>query len=142
MKIAIGSDHGGFVLKEAVVKHLKKRGKRFKDFGSFSPGSVDYPDIARKAARAVASGKFRFGILVCGTGMGMAIAANKVKGIRAVTAHNGYTARMGRAHNDANVLTLGGRVLDKRTALKIVDVFLSTPFEGGRHTRRVGKLEG
>ena len=141
MKIALGSDHGGFELKESILAHLKKKRVSVKDFGTFSPESVDYPDIARKVSRAVASRRFKFGILVCGTGLGMAITANKVRGIRAVTVHNVFTATMSRAHNDANVLTLGGRVLDNRTALKIVDAFLKTPFEGGRHLRRVRKIE-
>jgi ribose 5-phosphate isomerase B len=141
MKLAIGSDHGGFALKEAIVRHLKKHRVAVKDFGIFTPDPVDYPDIAKKVSKAVARKSFKFGILVCGTGLGMAITANKVRGIRAVTVHNVFTAKMSRAHNDANVLTLGGRVLDNRSALKIVDTFLATPFEGGRHLRRVRKIE-
>lgn len=142
MKIALGSDHGGYELKEKILAHLKRRHIVVKDFGTYSLESVDYPDIARKVSKAVVSRRYRFGILVCGTGLGMAITANKVRGIRAVTVHNVFTAKMSRAHNDANVLTLGGRVLDTRMALRIVDTFLKTPFEGGRHLRRVRKIEG
>ncbi len=141
MKIAIGSDHGGFKLKEEVKKHLKKRSIVFRDLGTFSEESVDYPDIAKKVAKAVASKKYRFGILVCGTGLGMAMAANKAAGIRAAVCHNVYTAKMSRAHNDANILSLGGRVLKRAAAMKIVDAFLKTPFEGGRHLRRIKKIE-
>jgi len=141
MKIAIGSDHGGFILKEDIKAYLKKRKISFRDFGAFSEESVDYPDIGKKVAKAVASKKFKFGILVCGTGLGMSMVANKVKGIRAALCHNVYTAQMSRAHNDANVLSLGGRVLKRALALKIVDTFLKTPFEGGRHLRRIRKIE-
>jgi ribose 5-phosphate isomerase B len=141
MKIAIGADHGGYRLKEEIKAYLKRRKISFKDFGSFSEESVDYPDIGKKVAKAVASKKYKFGILVCGTGLGMSMVANKVKGIRAALCHNVYTAQMSRAHNDANVLSLGGRVLKKALALKIVDAFLKTAFEGGRHLRRVRKIE-
>lgn len=141
MKIAIGSDHGGFLLKEAVKKHLQSRKISVKDFGAFSEGPVDYPDIGRRVSRAVAGKKFRFGMLFCGTGLGMAMVANKVAGIRAAVCHNVYTAKMSRAHNDANILSLGGRVLKDREAVRIVDAFLKTPFEGGRHLRRVRKIE-
>ena len=140
MKIAIGSDHGGFKLKEEIKDHLKKRKIAFKDLGTFSEESVDYPDIGKRVARAVASKKYKFGILVCGTGLGMSMVANRVKGIRAALCHNVYTAKMSRAHNDANILCLGGRVLKKALALKIVEAFLKTPFEGGRHLRRVRKI--
>lgn len=140
MKIAIGSDHGGFELKEEIKKHLKKLKIVFNDFGTFSEEPVDYPDIGKKVAKAVTSKKYKFGILVCGTGLGMAMVANKIPGIRAAVCHNVYTAKMSRAHNDANILSLGGRVLKKATAIKIVDVFLKTPFEGGRHLRRVRKI--
>jgi len=140
MKIAIGSDHGGYLLKENITRYLNKRKVGFKDFGAYSEESVDYPDIGRKVAKAVASKKFKFGILVCGTGLGMAMVANKVRGVRAAVCHNVYTAKMSRAHNDANILSLGGRVLKKALAKKIVDAFLRTPFEGGRHLRRVRKI--
>jgi ribose 5-phosphate isomerase B len=140
MKIAVGSDHAGFKLKEETKDHLEKRGIGFKDFGAFSGESVDYPDIGKKVAKAVASKKYKFGILVCGTGLGMAMVANKAAGIRAAVCHNVYTAVMSRAHNDANILSLGGRVLKRAAAMKIVDAFLKTPFEGGRHLRRVRKI--
>jgi ribose 5-phosphate isomerase B len=140
MKIVIGSDHGGYKLKEKIKIFLKKRKVAFKDLGTFSEDPVDYPDIGRAVAKAVAAKKFKFGILTCGTGIGMAMAANKVAGIRAAVAHNVYTAQMSRAHNDANILALGGRVLRTAMALKIVDAFLKTPFEGGRHLRRVRKI--
>ncbi len=141
MKIAIGSDHGGFKLKEKIKLFLKRRRIAFKDLGTFSAEPVDYPDFAKAVAKAVASKKYKYGILLCGTGIGMAMAANKIAGIRAAVAHNVYTARMSRAHNDANILALGGRVLRTGTALKLVDVFLKTPFEGGRHLRRVNKIK-
>ena len=140
MKIAIGADHGGFKLKEEIKDHLKKRKIAFRDLGTFSDEPVDYPDIGKRVARAVASKKYRFGILVCGTGLGMSMVANKVAGIRAAVCHNVYTAGMSRAHNDANILALGGRVTKKAMAMRIVDAFLRTPFEGGRHLRRVRKI--
>jgi ribose 5-phosphate isomerase B len=140
VKIAIGSDHGGLELKEEITKHLKNKKISYKDFGTYTEDPVDYPDIARMVAKEVARKNFNFGILVCGTGLGMAIAANKIKKIRAATCHNVYTAQMARAHNNANILTVGGRVLTKTLALKIVDAFLNTPFEGGRHLKRVKKI--
>jgi ribose 5-phosphate isomerase B len=140
VKIAIGSDHGGLELKEEITKYLKNKKISYKDFGTYTEDPVDYPDIARMVAKEVARKNFSFGILVCGTGLGMAIAANKIKKIRAATCHNVYTAQMARAHNNANILTLGGRVLTKTLALMIVDAFLTTPFEGGRHLKRVKKI--
>jgi ribose 5-phosphate isomerase B len=140
MKIAIGSDHGGYKLKEKIKGFLKRRKIAFKDFGTFSEEPVDYPDIGKAVAKAVAAKKFKFGILTCGTGIGMAMAANKVAGIRAAVAHDLYTAQKSRAHNDANILALGGRVLRTGMALKMVHAFLRTPFEGGRHLRRVKKI--
>jgi ribose 5-phosphate isomerase B len=140
MKIAIGSDHGGFKLKEAIKKHFKKAKIFFKDFGCFSPDPVDYTDIAYPLAKAVAAKRFKYGILVCGTGLGMSMAANKTPKVRAALCHNTYTAKMARAHNNANLLCLGGRVLDTKDALAIVKIFLATPFEGGRHLRRVKKM--
>jgi len=141
MKIVLGSDHGGYELKEEVKKYLKVIKVSYVDIGIYNEEPADYPDIAKRVAKAVASKKFKFGILFCGTGLGMAIAANRVRKVRAVTCHNEYTAKMSRAHNDANILTLGGRVLSKGQAIKIVKVFLETPFEGGRHLRRVKKIE-
>jgi ribose 5-phosphate isomerase B len=140
MKIAIGSDHAGYELKEDIKKYLKRNKISFNDLGAYSSDPVDYPDIAKKVARAVGLKKNKFGILICGTGIGMAMAANKVKGVRAAVSHNVFTAKMSRAHNDANILTLGARVLSNKLAIKIVAAFLETPFEGGRHLRRVRKI--
>lgn len=140
MRIAIGADHGGFWLKERVRAFLEAEGHEAQDFGTHSEDSVDYPDIAGPVAQAVAAGAFDFGILICGTGIGMSVAANKVRGVRAAVCHEAYTARMARAHNNANILCMGGRVLGEGVALDVVRTFLATPFEGGRHARRVGKV--
>jgi len=140
MKIATGSDHGGFKLKEKIKEHLKGKKIAVRDYGAFSDEPVDYPDIGRAVAKAVSAGRYRFGILVCGTGLGMSMVANKVKGIRAAVCHDLYTAEMARKHNDANIIALGGRVLSTDRALKLIDVFLKTKFEGGRHLRRVKKI--
>ena len=140
LTIAIGSDHAGFELKEAVRKYLESQEIAIKDFGTFSTDSVDYPDYAYAVASAVAKGEFDRGILICGTGLGMSIVANKVKGIRAAECTTPYLAEMSRRHNDANVLTLGGRVLSAEEAQKIVRAWLETQFEGGRHQRRVDKI--
>ena len=137
MRIRIGSDHAGFELKESVRAHLESSGHDVVDLGAHSPDSVDYPDFAQLVGRAVAAGDADFGVLVCGTGLGMAIAANKVHGVRAVQVTDPEFAKMARAHNDANVLTLAGRYTDPATAAIIVDTFLSTPFDSGRHQRRV-----
>ena len=142
MKVAIGSDHGGYKLKEKIKNHLKLKGITVKDYGTFSEEPVDYPDIAKNVAKEVAAKRYIYGILVCGTGLGMSMVANKVKGIRAAVCHNMYTAEMARRHNDANMISLGGRVLKAGLAVKMVDVFIKTPFDGGRHLRRVGKIEG
>jgi ribose 5-phosphate isomerase B len=144
VKIGIGSDHAGLKLKRAVVEHLKKQGHEVVDVGTESNESTDYPIYALKVARGVAAKDFEQGVLVCGTGTGMAIAANKVRGVRAAPATNEFLARMARAHNDANVLCLGERVVGEGVAQGIVDAFLQTPYEGGRHQRRVdliGKAE-
>lgn len=140
MKIALGADHAGFELKEKIREHLVKRGLTVRDFGTDSGESVDYPDYAQAVGEEVAAGKAERGILVCGTGIGMSMAANKVPGIRAANARSEMDAQLSREHNDANVLTLGGRVLDVRTALSIVDRWLNTSFAGGRHGRRVEKI--
>ncbi len=140
MRIAIGADHGGFWLKERVRGFLEAEGHEVHDFGTHSEDSVDYPDIAGPVARAVAAGACDRGILICGTGIGMSIAANKVQGVRAAVCHEAYTARMARAHNDANILCMGGRVLGEGVALDVVRTFLATAFEGGRHARRIGKI--
>ncbi|ADQ04091.1 sugar-phosphate isomerase, RpiB/LacA/LacB family [Caldicellulosiruptor owensensis OL] len=140
MKIAIGSDHAGFSLKEAIKKHLETRGIEYKDFGTYSPESCDYPDIAKEVAIALKNGEFEFGILICGTGIGISIAANKVKGIRAALCHDTFSAKAARAHNNANILAMGARVIGEGLACEIVDAFLSSTFEGGRHQRRVDKI--
>jgi len=140
MKIALGSDHAGFELKEKIKKYLTGKGISVDDRGTNSSESVDYPDFARVVGEEVVNKQADRGILVCGTGIGMAIAANKVPGIRAANAHNESEAQIIREHNDSNVLTLGGRVLDENSAYKIIDLWLSTPFAGGRHARRVEKI--
>jgi len=140
MNIVLGSDHAGFKMKKEIMNYLKRRKIKFKDFGTFSEASVDYPDIAYPVAKAVARKKFDKGILICGSGIGMSMVANKVKGIRAALCHNEITATMAREHNDANVLCLGARVLSKRKAVNIVRIFLKARFARGRHLRRVKKI--
>jgi ribose 5-phosphate isomerase B len=140
MRIATGADHGGFELKVQIVEHLREMGHEVEDFGTTGPESVDYPDYARPVSRAVAAGEYDCGILICGTGIGIGIAANKVPGIRAAVCTETYSARMSRLHNDANILCLGGRVVGVGLAFDIVDIWLTTVFEGGRHARRVGKI--
>ena len=141
MKIAIGNDHAGFKLKNVIKEYFEKKRITYKDFGSNNKVSVDYPDYALPVALAVSSGEYDRGILICGTGIGMSIVANKVPGIRGAVCHNIFTARVSRAHNDANVLLLGGRVLKKKEALRIVQVWLKTKAEAGRHRRRVEKIK-
>ena len=138
--LAIGSDHGGFELKKAVMKHLAERGVEYRDYGTFSDESCDYPDFGEAVGRAVASGECERGIVICGTGIGISIAANKVRGIRCALCGDCYSAQMCREHNDANVLALGARVLGEGLALKIVDTYLDSSFQGGRHARRVAKI--
>jgi len=133
----LGSDHGGYRLKERLKEHL---GNLAYDFGTYSEASCDYPDIAKKVAKAVANGEYAMGILCCGTGIGMSIAANKTEGIRAAVVSDKFSAEMARAHNDANILCLGERVIDTETALELTAIFLSTPFAGGRHACRVEKI--
>lgn len=140
MKIAIGSDHGGYLLKENIKEYLLAHHYEIEDFGTHSTNSVDYPDFAQAVAEAVADGQFDRGILICGTGLGISIAANKVRGIRAAVVHESFSAKMSRQHNNANILALGGRVVGPDLAMEIVDVWLNTPFEGGRHERRVNKI--
>lgn len=140
--IAIGCDHGGFELKQAVVAHLDERKLEYKDYGCYDTNSVDYPEYGKKVANAVASGECERGILICGTGIGISIAANKVKGIRAALCTDCFMAQATREHNDANVLALGGRVVGQGLALKIVDTFLDTEFSNDeRHIRRIGMIE-
>lgn len=138
--IAIGCDHGGFSLKQEIIAHLEQRGIPYKDFGIEECRSVDYPDVALLVAKAVAAGECERGILVCGTGIGMSLAANKVGGIRAAVCSDHYSAKYTRLHNDANILCLGGRVIGGGVACEMVDLFLDTPFEGGRHANRVKKI--
>jgi ribose 5-phosphate isomerase B len=140
MKIALGADHAGFELKEKIKQHLTQKGITVDDRGTNSPESVDYPDYARLVGEQVAGKWADWGILVCGAGIGMSIAANKIPGIRAANAHSEIEAQLSREHNNANVLALGGRLLDENTAMKIVDRWLSTEFAGGRHRRRVEKI--
>ena len=140
MIIAIGCDHGGFEHKEAIKEHLISRGFEVKDFGIESVGSVDYPDIALPVAKAVAKSECDKGILICGTGIGMSLAANKVKGIRAAVCSEHFSAKYTRLHNDSNILCLGGRVIGIGTAIELVDLFVDTVFEGGRHQKRIDKI--
>lgn len=140
--IAIGSDHGGYELKQEIMKHLSERGLSYRDFGTYTPDSCDYPVYGRAVAEAVAAGEYRFGILICGTGIGISITANKVPGIRAALCSDCFSAEATRAHNNANILALGGRVTGVGLALKIVDTFLDTPFsEDERHIRRISMIE-
>ena len=140
--IAIGSDHGGFELKKEVMAHLDARGLEYKDFGTYSDASCDYPVYGKAVAKAVASGECERGIIICGTGIGISIAANKVHGIRAALCGDCFSAEATRQHNDANVLALGARVVGPGRALKIVDTFLDTPFSNGeRHIRRIEMIE-
>ena len=138
--IALGSDHGGFELKQEIIKYLDSKGLKYKDFGSFSCEAIDYPKIALPVAKAVAGGEFEKGILICGTGIGMSIAANKVKGIRASVCGDTFSTRFTRLHNNANILCLGARVIGGGLAIDILELFLNTPFEGGRHATRVALI--
>ena len=140
MRIALGADHAGFPLKEEVAKYLQAKGYDYKDFGVFSTDSVDYPDQAAIVAKAVAKNEFDQGIIICGTGIGVAIAANKIKGVRAALCHDVFSARMARAHNDSNVLALGARVIGTGLALAVVEAYLNEEFAGGRHQQRVDKI--
>ena len=135
--IAIGSDHGGYLLKEEIKKHLKEKGYEFKDFETDSTASCDYPVYAEKVCRAVQSGECEKGILICGTGIGMSMCANKCKGIRAAVCGDHFSAEFTRKHNNANVLCLGARVIGAGVAMQLVDIFLTTEYEGGRHEKRV-----
>ena len=140
MRIAIGADHGGYELKQHIAEFLIAQGYETNDLGTHSLESVDYPDFAELVARAVARGEAERGIVICGTGIGVSMSANKVRGIRAALCTDCYMARMAREHNDAQVLCLGARVLGVGSAMEIVQVFLSSEFQGGRHARRVGKI--
>lgn len=141
MKVAIGCDHGGFDCKPIVIDYLEKKGIEYKDFGCFSADSVDYTDYALAVSNAVANKQFDFGILICGTGIGMSIVANKVKGVRCGHCHDVFSAKMTRLHNDANVLAMGARVVGPGLMLMIIDTFLNTPFSmEERHARRIEKI--
>ncbi|MBR1496887.1 MAG: ribose 5-phosphate isomerase B [Oscillospiraceae bacterium] len=139
--IAIGSDHAGFDLKQKVIEHLKELGLEWKDYGTYTAGSCDYPVFGEAVARAVASGEARRGIVICGTGAGISIVANKVRGIRAAVCSDCYSVELTRRHNDANILALGARVTGDALAMRIVDIFLTTPYEGGRHARRLALID-
>lgn len=141
MKIAVASDHGGYQLKKHIVDYLQESGNTYKDFGTLSEESVDYPDFALLVAQAVAQGEYELGILCCGTGIGVNIVANKVKGIRAAHCHDTFSARMSREHNNANVLTMGERVVGRGLAIDIVQAFLAGNYAGGRHACRVDKIK-
>ena len=140
MKIALASDHAGYDLKKAVADHLAGRGIEYFDFGCGPGEKVDYVDFGARAAAAVVAGEYDRAVLICGTGIGMGIVANKFKGIRATPCWNGYTAEMSRLHNDSNCLTMGGRVLAIEEGLRLVDIWLDTAFEGGRHAARLAKV--
>jgi ribose 5-phosphate isomerase B len=140
VQIAIGSDHRGLELKRAIIRLLDEKGYAYEDFGAYNEKSVDYPDIAVKVAKRVAEGDFEFGILICGTGIGMCIAANKVNGIRAALCHNVKSAQRARQHNNANILCLAGEE-EHRQLNEIIDTFLTAEFEGGRHQRRLDKIK-
>ena len=138
--LAIGCDHGGFELKTHIMAHLRERGIAFQDFGCYDENSVDYPDIAERVGKAVAGGECEKGILICGTGIGISIAANKIKGIRAALCADVYSAQMTKRHNNANIICLGGRVTGRELAFMIVDAWLDAEFEGGRHQNRIDKI--
>ncbi|OUM85073.1 MAG: ribose 5-phosphate isomerase B [Bacillus thermozeamaize] len=140
MRVALAADHGGFRLKEEIKKELEEMGVIYEDFGTHSPDSVDYPDFAIPVAKKVAAGEFDRGILICGTGIGMTIAANKVRGIRCALVHDAFSARATREHNDSNLLAMGERVIGPGLAREIVRIWLTTPFAGGRHQRRIEKI--
>ena len=140
MKIAVACDHGGLELKKVLLQYLKEHGYEYQDFGTYTSDSCDYPDFALPAAEAVACGKCDRGIVICSTGIGISIAANKVKGIRCAHCHDTYSAKYTRLHNDANMLAFGQKIIGEGLMLEIVELFLNTEFEGGRHQRRVDKI--
>ena len=141
MKIAIGCDHGGLEIKNAIIRELKSKGIDYENFGTDTPDSVDYPVYAKKVCAAVQSGDCTLGILCCGTGIGMSMTANKQKGIRAAVLSDAFSAEMTRRHNNANVLCLGGRVIDGTKAVELANIFINTPYEGGRHDKRIAMME-
>ena len=142
VRIAVGVDHGAFFVKQAVIEHIKSLGHTVTDFGTYDDTSCDYPDIVQELAPKVAAGTFDRGVLLCGTGIGMSVAANKVEGIRAALCHDTYSARLTRMHNDSNILCMGGRVIGLGPMLDIIETWLAGEFEGGRHQRRIDKVTG
>ncbi len=138
--IAVCCDHGGISLKKEVLHHLEEKGLEFKDFGTNSPESCDYPDIVKPLCQAIQRGECDKGIIICGTGIGISMAANKMKGIRAALCHDSFSAEYTRRHNDSNIIAFGARVIGPGLALQLLDIFLNTPFEGGRHAVRVEKM--
>ena len=138
--LAIGSDHGGYELKEHIKKYLDEKGVEYKDFGCYDESSIDYPDIAEVVCKSINDGESENGILVCGTGIGISIAANKIDGIRAAHCHDVYSAEMTKRHNNANVICMGGRVIGRELAFKIIDAWLGAEFEAGRHQTRIDKI--
>ena len=141
MKLVIGNDHAGVDLKNMIKEHLRKQGHEVINIGTNTLDSVDYPDIAKELSKYILKGKAQYGILICGTGIGISVSANKVEGIRAALAHNEFTAKLSRLHNNANVIALGARVIGDELAKACVDTFIGTEFEGGRHAKRVCKIE-
>jgi ribose 5-phosphate isomerase B len=141
MKIIIGSDHAGFPMKEKVKVFLQNRGIEVEDVGTYNEESVDYTDFGKKVAREVSGGTFERGVLICGTGIGMSMVANRFQGVRAALANDLFSAVMSRRHNDSNILVMGGRLIGDTLALQLVDTWLETPFEGGRHQRRLEKMD-
>lgn len=138
--IAVCCDHGGLSLKQEVLRHLEEKGLEYKDFGTNSPESCDYPDIVKPLCQAIQRGECDKGIIICGTGIGISMAANKMKGIRAALCHDSFSAEFTRRHNDSNIIAFGARVIGPGLALQLLDIFLNTPFEGGRHAVRVQKM--
>lgn len=141
MRIIIGSDHAGYPMKEMVIVHLQNQGVQVEDVGTHSEESVDYTDFGKKVASKVSDGTFNRGILICGTGLGMSMVANRFRGVRAALANDLFSAIMSRRHNDSNILVMGGRLIGDTLALQVVDTWLETPFEGGRHQRRLEKMD-
>ena len=141
MKIIIGSDHAGYIMKEKVTAHLREHGVQVEDIGTYSEEAVDYTDFGKKAARKVSDGTFDRGILICGTGLGMSMVANRFRGVRAALANDLFSAIMSRRHNDSNIIVMGGRLIGDTLTFQLVDTWLETPFEGGRHQRRLEKMD-
>ncbi len=141
MKIIIGSDHAGYPMKEKVTARLRERGVQVEDIGTYREEAVDYTDFGKKVARKVSDGSFDRGILICGTGLGMSMVANRFRGVRAALANDLFSAIMSRRHNDSNIMAMGGRLIGDTLAFQLVDTWLETPFEGGRHQRRLEKMD-